>query len=262
MVVCTFNHSRIPDRVLRWTRQPLPATGLLPGPAGQSDQRKKRRRPVWQPRAPDHTEERVPAESTAVHLQRRASERQHDRHHRPAQKTAASSGGHRLGPPALVLLWEAPHRQDPPARHQDPEGLCHPGHREPAAHTRPLGWTTKGWRTKPQQLKEHRTTKMNRDHRATWSCCSGGASQRASSRTSGETNKPIASWAELPTWIWLWSTQSLLTVLWKRSLPFKDNRTSFCTREYLRIAVPWKKSKCWFYFAYEARSVTFTRFVF
>ncbi len=137
MVVCTLNLSRIPDRVLRRTRKPVPAPGLLPGPAGQSDQREKRRRPVGQPRAPDHTEERVPAESTALDRQRRASERQHVRLHRPAQKTAASSGGHRAGPPALVLLWEAPHRQDAPARHQDPEGLRHPGHREPAAE--PLG---------------------------------------------------------------------------------------------------------------------------
>lgn len=136
-IVWSSNPSRIADRVLRRTRQPLPATGLLPGSSCQPDFRKKWGRSIGQHWAPDDTEERVPAEGAALHRQRPASERQHDRLHRPAEKAATSSGEHWAGSAALVLLWKAPHRQDPPAGHQDPEGFCHPGHREPA-DTKPI----------------------------------------------------------------------------------------------------------------------------
>ena len=70
---------------------------------------------------------------TSIHGHGPAAQRQHGRHHRAPEEAAAGPGGHRRRPPALVLLREAAHGQDAAAGHEDLEGLCHPGHRQPAA---------------------------------------------------------------------------------------------------------------------------------
>lgn len=74
---------------------------------------------------------------TAVDGEGPAPQRQHGRHHRPPEEAAAGPGGHRPLPPALVLLREAADGQDAAAGHQDPEGLCHPGHHQPAGPAEP-----------------------------------------------------------------------------------------------------------------------------
>lgn len=67
---------------------------------------------------------------TTVHGKGRTPQHQHGRHHRAAEEAAAGPGGHRRAAAALVLLWQAADGQDAPTGHQDPEGLCHPGHRQ------------------------------------------------------------------------------------------------------------------------------------
>lgn len=60
-----------------------------------------------------------------------APQRQHGRHRGPPEEAAPGPGGHRPPPPALVLLREAADGQDAAPGHQDPEGLCDPGHHQP-----------------------------------------------------------------------------------------------------------------------------------
>lgn len=59
---------RYSHRVLRWTREPLPAARLLPGSSHQPHLRAQRRGPQRQPWTPRSTQEGIPAQGTRTSL--------------------------------------------------------------------------------------------------------------------------------------------------------------------------------------------------